>query len=304
MRFQAMVAKNSVVVDYTKEENIKLILPGLPSFSSQKSELVGMGIVHYYHNHPFHETPKHSHPHHVLLIQFNNLERMRLQIDEHHHDRSFTSGKIFFTPANLDHAAILADGSEFLILDLEPTFIARSIYELIDPDLVELVPHISYSDPLIDLIGLTLKEELIKPGLASHLYVESLFTVLSIHLLRHNGTSQLTIHQYRDGLSHRQLYQVIDFIHANLKRKLTLSAIAQQLNMSVYYFCQLFKQSMGISPYKYVLQQRVEQAKLLLKHKEKAIADIALECGFANQTHLNKHFRKLTGTTPKSYRQR
>jgi AraC family transcriptional regulator len=83
---------------------------------------------------------------------------------------------------------------------------------------------------------------------------------------------------------------------------LTLEAIAQHLNMSVYHFCDLFKQSVGIAPYKYVLQQRVERAKLLLKDKERAIVDIALECGFANQTHLNRHFRKFTGITPKTYR--
>lgn len=60
---------------------------------------------------------------------------------------------------------------------------------------------------------------------------------------------------------------------------------------------------MGIAPYQYVLQQRVERAKeLLRKHKEMAIADVALQCGFANQTHFYKHFRKLTGMTPKSYR--
>jgi AraC family transcriptional regulator len=60
---------------------------------------------------------------------------------------------------------------------------------------------------------------------------------------------------------------------------------------------------MGIPPYKYVLQQRVERAKQLLKDEERAIVDIVLECGFANQTHLNKYFCKFTGMTPKTYRQ-
>nr|WP_226583451.1 helix-turn-helix domain-containing protein [Microseira wollei] len=48
----------------------------------------------------------------------------------------------------------------------------------------------------------------------------------------------------------------------------------------------------------------MERAKQLLKEEERAIVDIALECGFANQTHLNKHLRKFTGMTPKAYRQR
>ena len=85
---------------------------------------------------------------------------------------------------------------------------------------------------------------------------------------------------------------------------MTLDEIASQLNISQYHFCDLFKQSMGIAPYKYVLQQRVERAKQLLKKEpEKAIVEIALECGFANQTHFHKHFRKHTGMTPKTYRE-
>ncbi|NJQ98711.1 MAG: helix-turn-helix transcriptional regulator [Hydrococcus sp. CSU_1_8] len=64
--------------------------------------------------------------------------------------------------------------------------------------------------------------------------------------------------------------------------------MAKQLNISLYYFCKLFVQSMGIPPYKYVLKQRVERAKRLLKEEKRAIADIALECGFANQTHFEQ----------------
>ncbi|NJR26193.1 MAG: helix-turn-helix transcriptional regulator [Richelia sp. CSU_2_1] len=101
----------------------------------------------------------------------------------------------------------------------------------------------------------------------------------------------------------RSLRVAIDYIQAHLNEKLTLDAIASQLNISQYHFCELFKKSMGMPPYEYVLRQRIERAKELLQtKKEMAIVDIALECGFANQTHLNKHFRKLTGTTPKAYR--
>ena len=82
-----------------------------------------------------------------------------------------------------------------------------------------------------------------------------------------------------------------------------LEAIAQQLNISQYHFCDLFKQSMKIAPYQYVMQQRIERAKQLLgRHREMAIVDIALRCGFANQPHFHRHFRKYTGITPKAYR--
>jgi AraC family transcriptional regulator len=59
---------------------------------------------------------------------------------------------------------------------------------------------------------------------------------------------------------------------------------------------------MGIAPYQYLIQQRVERAKRLLKQREMLISEIALDCGFANQTHLTKVFRQITGITPKVYR--
>jgi AraC family transcriptional regulator len=107
---------------------------------------------------------------------------------------------------------------------------------------------------------------------------------------------------YTGGLSQARLQHAIDYIQARLDKKLSLDAIATELNLSIHYFCELFTQSMGIPPYKYVLQQRVERAKLLLKQSEKPLTEIAFECGFAHQSHLNRHFRKLTGITPKRYR--
>lgn len=60
---------------------------------------------------------------------------------------------------------------------------------------------------------------------------------------------------------------------------------------------------MGVSPYKYIIQQRVERAKELLRQPHSmSIAAIALECGFSNQSALSKHFRNITGKTPKVYK--
>lgn len=99
-----------------------------------------------------------------------------------------------------------------------------------------------------------------------------------------------------------RLRQAIDYINEHLDRRIQLADIAQAMGMSKYYFCHLFKQSMGMAPYQYVIHLRVERAKQLLKQPDMVISDIALQCGFANQTHLTKHFRKLAGITPKAYR--
>jgi AraC family transcriptional regulator len=72
--------------------------------------------------------------------------------------------------------------------------------------------------------------------------------------------------------------------------------------MSQFHFSHLFKQWISTSPYQYLLQQRIERAKQLLKQTDQSIMDIAFECGFNSNSHLGKQFRQLVGITPKAYR--
>ena len=95
--------------------------------------------------------------------------------------------------------------------------------------------------------------------------------------------------------------QVIDYIKVNLAQDLSILDLASLTSMSESHFSRSFKQLVGIAPYQYLMQQRVERAKQLLKQQAISISDIALDCGFANQTHLTKVFRQMTGVTPKAY---
>jgi AraC family transcriptional regulator len=99
-----------------------------------------------------------------------------------------------------------------------------------------------------------------------------------------------------------QLREAIEYIHAHLNRDLSLTELASVINLSPTYFASLFKQAMGISPYQYVIQQRVDQAKMMLAKTDLAIADIALQVGFSSQSHLNQQFKRITGMTPKQVR--
>lgn len=104
------------------------------------------------------------------------------------------------------------------------------------------------------------------------------------------------------GLTRTQLQQVLDYIHTHLDRDLSLTELAEVINVSPTYFASLFKQAIDISPHQYVIQQRVEQAKLMLLKTDLAIADIALQVGFSSQSHLTQQFKRITGMTPKQIR--
>jgi len=117
-----------------------------------------------------------------------------------------------------------------------------------------------------------------------------------------NLLTMTTITFNNRNLTLTQLQQVLVYINTHLDRELSLAEIAQVINISPTYFASLFKSTTGISPHQYVIQQRVERAKLMLAKTDLAIADIALQVGFSSQSHLTQQFKQLTGMTPKQVR--
>jgi AraC family transcriptional regulator len=109
------------------------------------------------------------------------------------------------------------------------------------------------------------------------------------------------IRQDIGGLPRYKLQKVIAYIDEHLSENLSLATIAQQIGISQFYFGHLFKQTMGVSPHQYLLQQRIERAKQLLLQNRPNIADIALAVGFSNQSHFTRRFKQVVGITPKRF---
>jgi YesN/AraC family two-component response regulator len=99
-----------------------------------------------------------------------------------------------------------------------------------------------------------------------------------------------------------RLKPTIAYINEHLHHEITLEVLSGAIGMNSSYFCRFFHQEIGCSPYQYIIQQRIEKAKDLLQQRNVLINDIALQCGFSSHSQLNRHFRRLVGSTPKEYR--
>ena len=246
----------------------------------------------------------HSDEHTVCLSLVNRPIRA-LQIRENKtYSGLYTKGDISITPAEIRFFAQWDSDNHLLKIRLASRFIQRVATEAlkINGDRLELLPQARIRDPQIEAIGLMLLSELQQEHTANKLYVESLSNVLAVHLIRQYTTAHLQAVMYEGGLTQRQLLQVLDYINAHLHQEIKLTDLASLLGMSEFHLGRQFKQVIGTTPYQYLLQQRIERAKQLLKQSDRSIADIALTCGFNSHSHLSKQFRQLTGTTPKAYR--
>lgn len=220
------------------------------------------------------------------------------------HTGPYGKGDISITPAKMPFFARWDGDDHYLQIRIASCFIQRIARETLTthPDQLELLPEFRTRDPQLEVIGMMLLSELKHENLGGRLYIDSLTNVLAVHLLRQYSTSKPRLAIYESGLPERQLLQVLEYINEHLDQDIKLADLAQLLGMSQFHFSHLFKQAIGTAPYQYLLQQRVERAKQLLKQTDQSIIDIAFMCGFNSHSHLTKQFRQFTGMTPKAYR--
>jgi AraC-like DNA-binding protein len=94
---------------------------------------------------------------------------------------------------------------------------------------------------------------------------------------------------------------VQDFIAAHYNQSLSIDRLAAEAGLSPFHFIRVFRREVGLPPHAYLSQLRVRKAKALLARGER-LAAAALAVGFVDQSHLNRHFKRITGFTPGHYR--
>jgi AraC family transcriptional regulator len=106
----------------------------------------------------------------------------------------------------------------------------------------------------------------------------------------------------RGGLAPWQIRKLSAHIEAHLELTVATADLAGLVKLSVFHFCRAFRVSFDESPHSYVMRKRVERAQGLMLRTSASLAQIAIECGLADQAHLNKSFRRYVGESPGAWR--
>jgi len=209
------------------------------------------------------------------------------------------------TPYEVRWKSLSSLPTQTLHLHLSKDLLARTAEEVVGygPKHLSLVDRPGLQDPLLAQIGFALWRELEQPAPAGNLYAQTAAQMLAVHLLRYYTTVGGAIKEPSQGLTLQQMKRVMDFIQDHLSQDLSLETLAQQTGYSSYHFARLFRQTTGESPHQFVLRQRIERAQRLLKEGNIPLARVAVESGFANQSHLTQAFKRHLGLTPRAYRQ-
>lgn len=108
-------------------------------------------------------------------------------------------------------------------------------------------------------------------------------------------------HPPRSGGEERRAIRLAkELLSSDWGRKISLEEVARSVGLSRYHFLRVFKKAIGLSPRGFRTQQRIEAAKVMIRHGE-PFSQVALAAGFSDQSHFTNKFRQLTGATPRQY---
>jgi AraC family transcriptional regulator len=219
----------------------------------------------------------------------------------------FFRGYTIYTPPGTRCGGNWNEPRDVLILTLDNDFLVAGLQDSISGNGLEIAAQFNIHNPLIEQLAFALRTQLEAgpgPGAGEEddLYAESLANMLAAHLVKRYSRRDQPTCEYRGGLPEHKLRRVIEYVHDNLEGRLLLADIAASVGCSPCHLERLFKPATGVALHKYVMQQRVERAKQLLADTEKPIAEVALDCGFQDQSHFTKVFHRLIRVTPKTYR--
>jgi transcriptional regulator GlxA family with amidase domain len=117
-----------------------------------------------------------------------------------------------------------------------------------------------------------------------------------------DGASILVGAMRRGGLAAWQARKISDLVEANLECGVRISELAASTRLSKSHFSRAFRAHFGRSPQQYILERRVARAQQLMLASECRLCDVAQACGFADQAHLSRMFRRLVGAAPSAWR--
>ena len=180
--------------------------------------------------------------------------------------------------------------------------VAEDVFER-DVDRIGMEDHVRAEDPILPCLFTAFETELERGGVGGGLYLAALKEQLCIHLLRNYAKVVCREVPVRGHLGTWQRRHLVEYIEENLSRNFKLEELAAEVRMSVSGLIRKFHAEFNCAPHAYVLQRRVERARqLLARHSGWPLKTVAADCGFADESHLVRHFKRAFEQTPMEYR--
>src|SRR6266850_1448451 len=168
---------------------------------------------------------------------------------------------------------------------------------------VELSPSRKFADPRLSAMVAAVDAEMVAGFPSGRLFLDSVEQAMAVALVNGHAVRHRPVQIYRGGLGSARLRRIKELVHAKMEDDLSLDEMAESVGLSTAHFARMFRKSTGETPHQFVLRQRVERAKAMLRAPDARVLDVAVACGFKTQQHFAQVFRDVCRVSPTEYRQ-
>ena len=242
-------------------------------------------------------------PNTMVFVHYGPPVFVTCRRGDQRHSGMSVHGDVDIIPANTPSVWEMKERDTGLVLSLSPGLM-RSVAEQcdLDPDRVEVLNRFQVRDAQLESVAWALKAEIECDYPSGRVYRDSLAIAAASRLIRAHTTAASGRQARAGRMPDRMMRNVLAYIDEHLERDVSLAELAAVAGLSVTHFRSLFREAAGLPVHQYLIRRRVERAKSLLGETDLTIGRIAAETGFAHQSHLARHMRRVLGVSPRALR--
>jgi len=264
----------------------------------QKSLTKGLSWAHYQNDHE-RIYYKNNDQHTLSLYLEGGFETHRTDVNS-----TFGApGRFCLMPKESESSWHVGSSQQFMHLYFDDEYLKQLALRTfdIDPRLVQLPELVFTENAAIE--GLFRHQVATTDWSVNNnqLMMEQVTDTVLVAMIQSLGIAKFT-RKIKGGLAPKVALLVCEFIHENYHRQIFLSELSDLAQLSEFHFCRMFKENMAQTPQEYLTQVRIERVKQLLSSTKLSLVEVTLKCGFANQSHMGRYFKKLIGISPMQYR--
>lgn len=289
------------------EKKYQDIYPSSPLLSSEvirRTSVTDIFKLEYFESNPASMPIQVFDQHHILINLNPNPHRVENWRAGEHRDFTYYQYEMVLTPAGVESGWTWHEKSKVIVITLEPKkfeeFATKELGVVLSSEHLENIPLLKDED--ICRAAEFVYQALEDKSLGHEVMFESMARVFLVKLIQKYGKKQIVNYNEKKGFTTAKYKKVLEFVIDNFSKNIALEDLGSAAGLSPHHFSRLFKETIGKTPMQFVQEHRVEEAKKLLKDQNIPLIEIAHRCGFSDQAHFSRVFKKYTSSSPKLFR--
>ncbi len=277
------------------------MIPIVEHVVHRSPDLASRGLLIEHHAIEKSEFPKREAQSHIVYMHTGASVQADIEGPGFSGRKWLRPGMVWVMPQGSEHAVRFDGNVEGLGVSFTPERFDQLLASAGAELGYQLEERIIGGQPKLEYLMRALRHESADPNEPGLLTAECIAAAIALTLSQPSKEAWKAQQQAASGLTGRQLQVLVSFVRDHISEAISLQSLADVVGLSPFHFLRAFKRSTGMTAHRYVLEQRIEAAKRLLRLNKLAIAEVGAMVGFAHQSHFARAFRSYVGTTPSEF---